>query len=39
MIDSSSKFDLIIQYHLPSSAPEAHFGPAFLPYHRELLKQ
>lgn len=38
-IDGVSKWDIITAKHYPSSAPGAHFGPAFLPWHRELLRQ
>lgn len=38
-IDGLSKYDLFVIYHTPEEAPGAHWGPAFLPYHRELLKQ
>jgi len=38
-IDSRSKYDMIVFNHLPQTATSAHFGPSFLPYHRELLKQ
>lgn len=39
MLDGRSKFDLLVWYHQPSQAPAAHWGPAFLPWHREFLRQ
>jgi hypothetical protein len=38
-IDGRSKYDLLTIYHTPQESPGAHWGPAFLPFHRELLKQ
>lgn len=37
-VDGWAKYDILIVYHTPEYAPEAHFGAAFLPFHRELLK-
>lgn len=37
-IDNLSKYDILVVYHTPEYAPEAHFCSAFFPFHRELLK-
>uniref|UniRef100_A0AAF5DS07 Tyrosinase copper-binding domain-containing protein n=2 Tax=Strongyloides stercoralis TaxID=6248 RepID=A0AAF5DS07_STRER len=39
MIDNITLWDLHILIHYPDSAPGAHWGPAFLPWHREFLRQ
>ncbi|KAI1715111.1 common central domain of tyrosinase domain-containing protein [Ditylenchus destructor] len=39
MIDNISIWDLHTVIHYPDSAPGAHWGPAFLPWHREFLRQ
>uniref|UniRef100_A0A0K0FIL8 Tyrosinase_Cu-bd domain-containing protein n=1 Tax=Strongyloides venezuelensis TaxID=75913 RepID=A0A0K0FIL8_STRVS len=39
MIDNITLWDLHILIHYPDSAPGAHWGAAFLPWHREFLKQ
>jgi hypothetical protein len=36
-VDGQSKWDLIVSQHTPTLAPGAHWGPAFLPWHREYL--
>lgn len=38
-IDGVSKYDLFTSYHYTAQAPGAHWGPAFLPWHREFLKR
>lgn len=38
-IDNVSIWDLHTLVHYPDSAPGAHWGPAFLPWHREFLRQ
>uniref|UniRef100_A0AC34QTV2 Tyrosinase copper-binding domain-containing protein n=1 Tax=Panagrolaimus sp. JU765 TaxID=591449 RepID=A0AC34QTV2_9BILA len=38
-IDNISIWDLHTLIHYPDSAPGAHWGPAFLPWHREFLRQ
>jgi tyrosinase len=39
MIDNVSIWDLHTLIHYPDSAPGAHWGPGFLPWHREFLRQ
>lgn len=36
-MDGVSMYDVFVRLHQANVAPGAHFGPAFLPYHRELL--
>lgn len=36
-MDGRSKYDILVSYHQASMAPGAHFGPAFLGFHREFL--
>ena len=36
-MDGLSMYDVFVHQHQASVAPAAHFGPAFLGYHRELL--
>ncbi len=36
-LKSSERYDVFVRFHHPSRSPQAHFGPAFLGYHRELL--
>ncbi|KAF7635657.1 hypothetical protein Mgra_00004900 [Meloidogyne graminicola] len=38
-IDNVSIWDLHTLVHYPNSAVAAHWGPAFLPWHREFLRQ
>ncbi|CAI2352169.1 unnamed protein product [Caenorhabditis sp. 36 PRJEB53466] len=38
-IDNITAWDLHTLVHYPDSAPGAHWGPAFLPWHREFLRQ
>uniref|UniRef100_A0A0N4ZAV1 Tyrosinase_Cu-bd domain-containing protein n=1 Tax=Parastrongyloides trichosuri TaxID=131310 RepID=A0A0N4ZAV1_PARTI len=38
-IDNITLWDLHILIHYPDSAPGAHWGAAFLPWHREFLRQ
>uniref|UniRef100_A0A1I7ZB55 Tyrosinase_Cu-bd domain-containing protein n=1 Tax=Steinernema glaseri TaxID=37863 RepID=A0A1I7ZB55_9BILA len=38
-IDNVTAWDLHTLIHYPDSAPGAHWGPAFLPWHREFLRQ
>ncbi|VDM47319.1 unnamed protein product [Toxocara canis] len=38
-IDNITAWDLHTLVHYPDSAPGAHWGPAFLPWHREYLRQ
>ncbi|CAD6191215.1 unnamed protein product [Caenorhabditis auriculariae] len=39
VIDNITAWDLHTLVHYPDSAPGAHWGPAFLPWHREFLRQ
>ncbi|CAI4231940.1 unnamed protein product [Auanema sp. JU1783] len=39
MIDNITAWDLHTLVHYPDSAPGAHWGAAFLPWHREFLRQ
>uniref|UniRef100_A0A1I7XST7 Tyrosinase_Cu-bd domain-containing protein n=1 Tax=Heterorhabditis bacteriophora TaxID=37862 RepID=A0A1I7XST7_HETBA len=39
LVDNITAWDLHILVHYPDSAPGAHWGPAFLPWHREFLRQ
>ena len=36
-IDGASQWTLLTQMHTPQQAPGAHWGPAFLPWHRQFL--
>ena len=36
-MDGKRKYDVFVGYHQANMAPGGHFGPAFLPWHRELL--
>ncbi|XP_013382548.1 uncharacterized protein LOC106153243 [Lingula anatina] len=36
-VDGVREYDIFVGYHRANLSPGAHFGPAFLPFHRELL--
>jgi hypothetical protein len=38
-INGTCKYDLLVLYHGPTESPAAHWGAAFLPWHREFLTQ
>ncbi|PAV75874.1 hypothetical protein WR25_01310 [Diploscapter pachys] len=39
LVDNITAWDLHTLVHYPDSAPGAHWGPSFLPWHREFLRQ
>lgn len=36
-MDGTRTYDIFVGYHQASMAPGAHFGPAFMPWHREFM--
>ena len=36
-IGDINQYDTIVAFHQPAVAPGAHFGPAFLGWHREFV--